>query len=109
MPQADLYELAEKYRPQFPIFKSSICLNTCSLGALSLRARAALAEFADLWDCRGASAYSYRPTCGSGISSSSMSRMRTLSTPSACAWKLQAMRWRITGTANRRMSSILTD
>lgn len=57
MPHADLHELAERYRPEFPIFKSAVYLNTCSLGALSLRGRAALTEFADLWDRRGASAW----------------------------------------------------
>lgn len=57
MSRAVLYELAETYRPQFPIFESSIYLNSCSLGALSERARAALTEFADLWDRHGASAW----------------------------------------------------
>lgn len=57
MPKADLYELAETYRPQFPIFRSSVYLNSCSLGALSERARAALGTFADLWDDRGAAAW----------------------------------------------------
>lgn len=57
MPKADLYELAETYRPQFPIFRSSIYLNSCSLGALSERARTALSGFADLWDSRGAAAW----------------------------------------------------
>ena len=57
MPTADLYELAERYRPEFPIFQSATYLNTCSLGPLSTRARAALCEFADLWDRWGASAW----------------------------------------------------
>jgi selenocysteine lyase/cysteine desulfurase len=57
MPNAELYELAEKYRPEFPIFRSATYLNSCSLGPLSLRGRAALTEFADLWDRLGASAW----------------------------------------------------
>lgn len=57
MPECELYELAEKYRPQFPIFRSSIYLNSCSLGALSERSRAALDEYADLWNRFGASAW----------------------------------------------------
>ncbi len=57
MPEADLYELAERYRPEFPIFRSAVYLNTCSLGALCRRARAALREFADLWDRWGAAAW----------------------------------------------------
>ena len=57
MPAADLHELAEKYRPEFPIFRSATYLNSCSLGALSERSRSALAEFADLWDRWGASAW----------------------------------------------------
>jgi selenocysteine lyase/cysteine desulfurase len=57
MPNAELYELAGTYRSEFPIFESAIYLNSCSLGALSRRARNALTEFADLWDRRGASAW----------------------------------------------------
>jgi selenocysteine lyase/cysteine desulfurase len=57
MPNAELYELAERYRPEFPIFRSATYLNSCSLGPLSLRGRAALTEFADLWDRMGASAW----------------------------------------------------
>ena len=57
MPKADLYELAETYRPQFPVFRSAVYLNSCSLGALSQRARAALGTFADLWDDCGAAAW----------------------------------------------------
>ena len=60
MPNAELYELTERYRPQFPIFRSSIYMSSCSLGALSERSRAALDEFADLWDRYGASAW-YEP------------------------------------------------
>ncbi len=57
MPKAELYEIAEKYRPQFPIFRSATYLNTCSLGALSTRSRAALGQFAELWERWGASAW----------------------------------------------------
>lgn len=57
MPTADLYEIARQYRPEFPIFQSATYLNSCSLGPLSTRGRAALSEFADLWDRWGASAW----------------------------------------------------
>jgi selenocysteine lyase/cysteine desulfurase len=57
MPAAQLHELAERYRPEFPIFRSATYLNSCSLGALSERSRSALTEFADLWDRWGASAW----------------------------------------------------
>ncbi|MGD2153302.1 MAG: aminotransferase class V-fold PLP-dependent enzyme [Gemmatimonadales bacterium] len=57
MSKSDLPELAEQYRPEFPIFRSASYLNSCSLGALSVRTRAALGEFADLWDRWGASAW----------------------------------------------------
>ena len=57
MSRADLHELALRYRPEFPIFETAIYLNTCSLGALSRRARGALDEFADLWSMMGASAW----------------------------------------------------
>lgn len=57
MPTVALYELAERYRPEFPVFRSATYLNSCSLGPLSVRSRAALMEFADLWDRRGASAW----------------------------------------------------
>ncbi len=45
------------YRAEFPIFRRSIYLNSCSLGALSLRSRAKVNECLDLWDTRGASAW----------------------------------------------------
>ncbi|HEU5048734.1 MAG TPA: aminotransferase class V-fold PLP-dependent enzyme [Gemmatimonadales bacterium] len=45
------------YRDEFPIFRHSVYLNSCSLGALSLRARARVNEFLDLWERRGASAW----------------------------------------------------
>lgn len=57
MPGADLYELTKAYRPRFPIFRSSVYLNSCSLGALSDRGRGALDVFADEWQRRGASAW----------------------------------------------------
>ncbi len=57
MPDAALYSLTEKYRPEFPIFHAAVYLNSCSLGALSVRARAALTSFAGLWDRLGASAW----------------------------------------------------
>src|SRR5256712_6029074 len=45
------------YRGEFPIFQSSVYLNTCSLGALGERSRRKVAEFLDLWQSRGASAW----------------------------------------------------
>jgi selenocysteine lyase/cysteine desulfurase len=45
------------YRAEFPIFRRSIYLNSCSLGALSLRSRARVNECLDLWDTHGASAW----------------------------------------------------
>jgi selenocysteine lyase/cysteine desulfurase len=45
------------YRAEFPIFEKQIYLNSCSLGALSRRSRAKVAEFLDSWDSRGASAW----------------------------------------------------
>lgn len=45
------------YRGEFPIFKGSVYLNTCSLGALGERSRRKVAEFLDLWQSRGASAW----------------------------------------------------
>src|SRR6267154_1241614 len=46
-----------KYRGEFPIFRDSIYLNTCSLGALGERSRRKVAEFLDLWQIRGAAAW----------------------------------------------------
>ncbi len=57
MSKAELYELAESYRSEFPIFQTTVYLNSCSLGALSSRGRAALKEFADLWSSQGAAAW----------------------------------------------------
>ena len=46
-----------RYREEFTIFRDKIYLNTCSLGALGERTRRKLAEFVDLWQSRGASAW----------------------------------------------------
>src|SRR5213595_2601698 len=46
-----------RYRSEFPIFRDRVYLNTCSLGALGERARRKVAEFLDLWQSRGASAW----------------------------------------------------
>jgi hypothetical protein len=45
------------YRAEFPIFRRSIYLNSCSLGALCTRSRARVDEYLDLWETRGASAW----------------------------------------------------
>jgi selenocysteine lyase/cysteine desulfurase len=45
------------YRDEFPVFRDTIYLNSCSLGALSLRSRARVNEYLDLWERRGASAW----------------------------------------------------
>lgn len=55
-PQAGSHPVA-RYRSEFPIFRDRIYLNTCSLGALGDRTRRKLAEFLDLWQARGASAW----------------------------------------------------
>lgn len=46
-----------RYRSEFPIFQDRVYLNTCSLGALGERSRRKVAEFLDLWQSRGASAW----------------------------------------------------
>src|SRR5256712_4827052 len=46
-----------RYRSEFPIFRDAVYLNTCSLGALGARTRVRIAEFFDLWQARGASAW----------------------------------------------------
>jgi selenocysteine lyase/cysteine desulfurase len=46
-----------RYRGEFPIFKDRVYLNTCSLGALGERTRRKVAEFLDIWQSRGASAW----------------------------------------------------
>jgi selenocysteine lyase/cysteine desulfurase len=45
------------YRPEFPIFADKIYLNSCSLGALSIRAEKRVSEFLETWHARGASAW----------------------------------------------------
>ena len=45
------------YRDEFPIFRHSTYLNSWSLGALSVRARAEVIECLDLWENRGAPAW----------------------------------------------------
>jgi kynureninase len=45
------------YRAEFPIFRRTIYLNSCSLGALSTRSRVRVNECLDLWESRGASAW----------------------------------------------------
>lgn len=45
------------YRAEFPIFGQKAYLNSCSLGPLSRRSRAAVTEFLDLWDGLGATAW----------------------------------------------------
>ena len=49
--------LALRYRDQFPIFQHAAYLNSCSLGALAARTRAALGDYLDQWERRGASAW----------------------------------------------------
>ena len=46
-----------RYRGEFPIFRDSVYLNTCSLGALGERSRRKVAEFLDIWQSRGAAAW----------------------------------------------------
>lgn len=46
-----------RYRDEFPIFRHTTYLNSCSLGALSTRARVATLEYLDEWERRGASAW----------------------------------------------------
>src|SRR5713226_2034451 len=54
--QAGAHSLAH-YRGEIPIFRHKVYLNTCSLGALGERTRRRIAEFLDLWQERGASAW----------------------------------------------------
>jgi len=49
--------LAVRYREEFPIFRQSVYLNSCSLGALSRRSRARVNTYLDQWETRGASAW----------------------------------------------------
>lgn len=51
------------YRDEFPTLARCTFLNTCSLGALSRRSRAAVTTFLDLWEAHGASAW-YRTWLG---------------------------------------------
>jgi selenocysteine lyase/cysteine desulfurase len=46
-----------RYREEFPVFRQATYLNSCSLGALSTRARAAVNQYLDQWEQRGASAW----------------------------------------------------
>src|SRR5262245_37114999 len=46
-----------RYRSEFPIFRDSVYLNTCSLGALGERSRRKVAEFLEVWQSRGAAAW----------------------------------------------------
>ncbi|MGH2406093.1 MAG: hypothetical protein ACRDGN_16785, partial [bacterium] len=45
------------HRAAFPIFRSSIYFNTCSLGALATRVESAVRRFLALWHEHGASAW----------------------------------------------------
>lgn len=45
------------YRQEFPIFERLTYFNSCSLGALSARVAAAMRNFTQLWDARGAAAW----------------------------------------------------
>lgn len=45
------------YRAEFPVFRESIYLNTCSLGALGDRSRRRVTAFLDEWSRRGAAAW----------------------------------------------------
>ena len=45
------------YRAEFPIFQDKIYLNSCSLGALSVRVAKRVTRFLDTWQTRGASAW----------------------------------------------------
>ena len=49
--------LAARWRAEFPILQTCTYLNSCSLGALSKRARAKVNEHLDLWETHGASAW----------------------------------------------------
>ena len=46
-----------RYRDEFPIFRDTRYLNSCSLGALSTRTRLAHADYLDQWERRGAAAW----------------------------------------------------
>ena len=55
-PTAHGHPLA-RYRSEFPIFRERIYLNTCSLGALGVRARRRATAFLNRWETRGAPAW----------------------------------------------------
>ncbi|HZG68877.1 MAG TPA: aminotransferase class V-fold PLP-dependent enzyme [Herpetosiphonaceae bacterium] len=57
MPHRSLTGGWEDYRAEFPTCERTTYLNTCSLGALSRRSRAAVQFFLDLWEEHGASAW----------------------------------------------------
>lgn len=65
MPATVLRAPLDQLRERFPIFRHTTYLNSCSLGALSERTRAALAEYLDQWERRGASAWydTWLPAC----------------------------------------------
>ncbi len=44
-------------RDEFPIYQHSVYLNSCSLGALSIRTRRKINQYLDLWESRGAAAW----------------------------------------------------
>ncbi|HEX5387183.1 MAG TPA: aminotransferase class V-fold PLP-dependent enzyme [Gemmatimonadales bacterium] len=46
-----------QYRDDFPIFRHSVYLNSCSLGALSRRSRERVTDYLDLWERHGAAAW----------------------------------------------------
>jgi len=46
-----------RYREEFPVFERAIYLNSCSLGALSRRARVRVNSYLDEWEARGAAAW----------------------------------------------------
>ncbi len=48
---------AVDYRAEFPIFRESNYLNSCSLGALSRRSRTRVNQCLDIWETRGAAAW----------------------------------------------------
>jgi kynureninase len=55
-PETGTHALA-RYRSEFPIFRDTVYLNTCSLGALGERTRRRVAAFLELWQTRGAAAW----------------------------------------------------
>ncbi len=56
MPERSRFDLSE-VRAEFPILGTRNYLNSCSLGALSLRAEGYMKEFLELWHTKGASAW----------------------------------------------------